>query len=47
MSSHTIQLHRVLRATPARVYRAFLQPDAWVKFVNDILYLPPTCGSSR
>lgn len=35
MTSQTIQLHRVLRATPARVYRAFLQPEAWVK------WLPP------
>ncbi len=27
----TIQLHRVLRATPERVYRAFLDPEAMVK----------------
>ena len=27
----TIRLHRVLRATPERVYRAFLDPDAMVK----------------
>jgi uncharacterized protein YndB with AHSA1/START domain len=32
---NTIQLHRVLRATPDRVYRAFLHPDAMVK------WLPP------
>src|ERR1041384_3692058 len=31
----TIRLHRVLRATPDRVYRAFLDPDALVK------WLPP------
>jgi uncharacterized protein YndB with AHSA1/START domain len=31
----TIRLHRVLRATPERVYRAFLDPDAKVK------WLPP------
>jgi uncharacterized protein YndB with AHSA1/START domain len=31
----TIQLHRVLRASPARVYRAFLDPDAMAK------WLPP------
>ncbi len=30
--SNTIQLHRVLRATPERVYRAFLDPDAMVKW---------------
>jgi uncharacterized protein YndB with AHSA1/START domain len=28
----TIRLHRVLRATPERVYRAFLDPDALVKW---------------
>jgi uncharacterized protein YndB with AHSA1/START domain len=31
----TIRLHRVLRTTPERVYRAFLDPDAMVK------WLPP------
>ena len=31
----TIRLHRVLRATPERVYRAFIDPDAMVK------WLPP------
>jgi uncharacterized protein YndB with AHSA1/START domain len=30
-----VQLHRVLRAPPERVYRAFLEPDALVK------WLPP------
>jgi uncharacterized protein YndB with AHSA1/START domain len=29
----TIRLHRVLRATPERVYRAFLDTDAIVKWV--------------
>src|SRR5882724_13669485 len=33
--THTIQLHRVLRATPERIYRAFLDADALVK------WLPP------
>lgn len=28
MSSNTIRLHRVLRAAPERVYRAFIDPDA-------------------
>ena len=32
---NTIRLHRVLRATPERIYRAFLDPDAMVK------WLPP------
>ena len=31
----TVRLHRVLRAPPSRVYRAFLDPDAMVK------WLPP------
>lgn len=34
-SSHTVRLHRVLRAPADRVYRAFLDPDAMVK------WLPP------
>jgi uncharacterized protein YndB with AHSA1/START domain len=29
----TIRLHRVLRASPERVYRAFLDPDALVKWM--------------
>lgn len=32
MATNTIRLHRVLRATPERVYRAFLDPDAVVKW---------------
>lgn len=35
MSKNTVRLHRVLRATPERIYRAFLDPDAMVK------WLPP------
>jgi len=35
MTTHTIRLHRVLRATPERVYRAFLDADALAK------WLPP------
>jgi uncharacterized protein YndB with AHSA1/START domain len=35
MGTNTVKLHRVLRATPERVYRAFLDPDAMVK------WLPP------
>jgi uncharacterized protein YndB with AHSA1/START domain len=35
MSSHTIRLHRVLRAKPEKVYRAFLDADAMSK------WLPP------
>lgn len=32
MSTHTITLHRVLRAPPERVYRAFLDPAALAKW---------------
>jgi uncharacterized protein YndB with AHSA1/START domain len=35
MSGNTIRLHRVLRGTPERVYRAFLDPAAMAK------WLPP------
>src|SRR5438046_10227750 len=34
-NTNTIRLHRVLRATPERIYRAFLDADAMVK------WLPP------
>lgn len=32
-ATHTIRLHRVLRAPAERVYRAFLDPDALVKWI--------------
>src|SRR5881394_2819949 len=35
MTGNTIRLHRVLRATPERIYKAFLDPDAMAK------WLPP------
>src|SRR2546428_6622299 len=35
MSANTIRLHRVLRTTPDKIYRAFLDPDAMAK------WLPP------
>ena len=35
MGTNTIRLHRVLRATPERIYKAFLDADAMVK------WLPP------
>jgi uncharacterized protein YndB with AHSA1/START domain len=35
MTTGTVRLHRVLRATPERIYRAFLEPDAIAK------WLPP------
>ncbi|HQR21094.1 MAG TPA: SRPBCC family protein [Burkholderiaceae bacterium] len=33
MSTNTVRLHRVLRAPPERVYRAFLDADALVKWI--------------
>jgi uncharacterized protein YndB with AHSA1/START domain len=35
MSTHTIRLHRVLRSTPEKVYRAFIEAEAMSK------WLPP------
>jgi uncharacterized protein YndB with AHSA1/START domain len=34
-NTNTVRLHRVLRAAPERIYRAFLDPDAMAK------WLPP------
>jgi uncharacterized protein YndB with AHSA1/START domain len=34
-TTHTVRFHRVLKATPDRVYRAFIDPDAMAK------WLPP------
>ncbi|OGT80106.1 MAG: polyketide cyclase [Gammaproteobacteria bacterium RIFCSPLOWO2_02_FULL_61_13] len=33
MTTNTVRLHRVLRATPERVYRAFLTADALAKWI--------------
>ena len=41
MSTHTIRLHRVLRTTPEKVYRAFLDADAMSK------WLPPNGFTAR
>ncbi len=35
MSTHTVSLHRILRTPPERLYRAFLDADAMIK------WLPP------
>jgi uncharacterized protein YndB with AHSA1/START domain len=34
MPSQTVRLHRVLRSTPEKVYRAFLDADALVKWMS-------------
>jgi uncharacterized protein YndB with AHSA1/START domain len=33
MAGNTVRLHRVLRAPPERVYRAFLNPEAMAKWI--------------
>ena len=49
---NTIQLHRVLRATPDRVYRAFLDPDAMAKwlppngFTGKVHHMEPRVGGT-
>lgn len=35
MTPNTVELHRVLRTTPEKIYRAFLEPDAMAR------WLPP------
>jgi uncharacterized protein YndB with AHSA1/START domain len=52
MSSHTIRLHRVLRSTPEKVYRAFLDGDAMAKwlppygFTAKVHHLEPKVGGT-
>ena len=41
MSANRVRLHRILRATPERVYRAFLDADAMAK------WLPPNGFTGR
>jgi uncharacterized protein YndB with AHSA1/START domain len=46
----TVRLHRVLRATPERVYRAFVDPDAMAKwlpphgFTGRVHHMDPRAG---
>jgi uncharacterized protein YndB with AHSA1/START domain len=52
MSTHTIRLHRVLRAKPEKVYRAFLDADAMSKwlppngFTGKVQHLDPKVGGT-
>jgi uncharacterized protein YndB with AHSA1/START domain len=52
MSNHTVRLHRVLRAPPERVYRAFLDADAMAKwlpphgFTGKVHHLDASVGGS-
>jgi uncharacterized protein YndB with AHSA1/START domain len=49
---NTVRFHRVLRATPERVYRAFLDPDAMAKwsppngFTGKVHHIDATVGGS-
>jgi uncharacterized protein YndB with AHSA1/START domain len=51
-AANTIKLHRVLRATPERIYRAFLDADAMVKwlppngFTGKMHHLEPRVGGT-
>jgi len=53
MATNTIRLHRVLRATPERVYRAFLDADALAKwlppngFTGKVHHLEATVGGTH
>jgi uncharacterized protein YndB with AHSA1/START domain len=52
MSTSIVRLHRVLRADPKKVYRAFLDPDAMVKwlpphgFTGKIHHVDATAGGT-
>ena len=52
MSTHTIRLHRVVRSTPEKVYRAFLDADALSKwlpphgFTCKVHHLEPKVGGT-
>jgi uncharacterized protein YndB with AHSA1/START domain len=52
MSANTVRLHRVLRSKPERVYRAFLEADALIKwmpphgFTATVHHIEPRVGGS-
>jgi uncharacterized protein YndB with AHSA1/START domain len=52
MSTQSVQLHRVIRSTPDRIYRAFLDADAWAKwlpphgFTGKVHLLEPKVGGA-
>ncbi|MBN1609002.1 MAG: SRPBCC family protein [Polyangiaceae bacterium] len=52
MAAGTVQLHRVLRAPSERVYRAFVDPDAMIKwlppngFTGKVLHLDARVGGN-
>jgi uncharacterized protein YndB with AHSA1/START domain len=50
MTTQTVKLQRILRSTPEQVYRAFLNPEAWAKwlpphgFTGQVYELQPQVG---
>lgn len=52
MSANTVRLHRVLRTTPERLYRAFLDADALAKwlppngFTGKVHHIDPKVGGT-
>jgi uncharacterized protein YndB with AHSA1/START domain len=52
MPANTVKLHRVIRATPERIYRAFLDADAMAKwlppngFTGKVHHMQPAVGGS-
>jgi uncharacterized protein YndB with AHSA1/START domain len=52
MMPSTVEFHRVLRATPERIYRAFLDPEAKVKwlpphgFTGKVHHIEPRVGGT-
>jgi uncharacterized protein YndB with AHSA1/START domain len=52
MSTSTVRLHRVFRAAPEKVYRAFLDPDALAKwlpphgFTGKVHHMEPRVGGA-
>ena len=52
MSTNTVTLHRVIRATPERIYRAFLDADALAKwlppfgFTGKVHQMQPSVGGN-
>jgi uncharacterized protein YndB with AHSA1/START domain len=52
VATNTIRLHRVFRATPERIYRAFLDADAMVKwlppngFTGKVHHMDPKVGGT-
>jgi uncharacterized protein YndB with AHSA1/START domain len=52
MAENTVKLHRILRASPQRVYRAFLDPDAMAKwlppfgFTGKVHHIKPEVGGT-